>query len=177
MTLPVNRELNPFGSESYSGVYFVKVFLFPHTHWDREWYKPFQDFRIRLVEVMDGVLKEFASGNLEHFYLDGQTVILEDYLQLHPEKEEEIRNLIKAKKLFVGPWYVLADEFLVSGEALVRNLLAGINQAKKFGCEDFFGYMPDSFGHNSQMPQILSSFGIKNAVLWRGVGDKKSEFI
>lgn len=154
----------------------MDVILFPHTHWDREWYKPFQDFRIRLIEVIDLLLEELSANNLEYFYLDGQTVILEDYLEIYPEKAARIKDFIQNKRLFIGPWYVLADEFLVSGESLARNLLIGINQAKNYGCSDFFGYLPDSFGHNSQMPKLLASFGIKNAVLWRGAGHKKSEF-
>lgn len=153
------------------------IIYFPHTHWDREWYKPFQDFRIRFIDVMDRLLNELESGRLDYFYLDGQTIVLEDYLEIYPEKEQVIREFIENKKLFIGPWYVLADEFLVTGESLVRNLLIGINQAKKYGCSDFFGYLPDSFGHNSEMPKILASFNIKNAVLWRGAGEKKSEFI
>ncbi len=155
----------------------MQVIVFSHTHWDREWYKPFQDFRIRLCEVVDLLIEELINNTTEYFYLDGQTVILEDYLEIHPEKASLIKKLIEEKRLFIGPWYVLADEFLVSGESLIRNLLTGINQAKKYCCTDFFGYLPDSFGHNSKIPGILSSFGIKKAVLWRGAGNRKSEFI
>jgi len=155
----------------------VEVITFRHTHWDREWYKPFQDFRIRLIDVMNQIIEELQKGSLEYFYLDGQTVVLEDYFEIYPEKEPIIRDFIKNKRLFVGPWYVLADEFLVSGESLIRNLLIGITQAKKYSAKDFFGYLPDSFGHNSEIPRILASFNIKNALVWRGVGNKKSEFI
>jgi len=155
----------------------MEVILFTHTHWDREWYKPFQDYRIRLCEIMDSLIDELVSNRMENFYLDGQTIVLEDYLELYPEKTALIKNLIRDKKLFIGPWYVLADEFLVSGESLIRNLLTGIKQAKGYGCNDFFGYLPDSFGHNSEMPRILSAFGIERTLLWRGAGNKKSEFI
>ncbi len=155
----------------------MEVVIFPHTHWDREWYRPFQDFRIRLIEVMDLLLDELCCGQTDYFYLDGQTVILDDYLEIYPEKTGLIKKFIADKRLFIGPWYVLADEFLVCGESLIRNLLTGINQAKQYGCGSFFGYLPDSFGHNSQIPLILSSFGMERAVLWRGAGDRKSEFI
>ncbi len=154
----------------------MEVIFFSHTHWDREWYRSFQDFRIRLADVMERVIGELEAGRLEYFYLDGQTVILEDYFELYPEKKALIKEFTGSKRLFIGPWYVLADEFLVSGESLVRNLLVGINQAKKYGCDEFFGYLPDSFGHNSAMPMILASFNIKNAILWRGAGDGKTEF-
>lgn len=154
----------------------MEVIVFSHTHWDREWYRPYQDFRIRLCDVIELIIKELQSNKMDCFYLDGQTVVLEDYLEIYPDKKPQIQELIENKKLFIGPWYVLADEFLVSGESLIRNLLTGIKQAKSIGCSDFFGYLPDSFGHNSEMPKILSSFNIKRAVLWRGAGDKKSEF-
>ena len=131
---------------------------------------------MRFAEVLELILRELDSGNIDCFYLDGQTVILEDYFQLYPENIGNIIDLIKQNKIIIGPWYTLADEFLVSGESLYRNLLYGINQAKDFGCEKFIGYLPDSFGHNSEIPRILNSFGIKNAVLWRGAGEQKSEF-
>lgn len=155
----------------------MNVIIFSHTHWDREWYRPFQSFRLRLCEVINALISEFARGETDLFYLDGQTIVLEDYLELYPENETRIRELIEAGKLFIGPFYVLPDEFLVSGESLMRNLLIGINQAKQYGCREFFGYLPDSFGHNSQMPKILSSFGLDKAVLWRGAGNRKSEFL
>lgn len=155
----------------------MNVIVYTHTHWDREWYKPFQEFRLRLVEVIDEVINQLDSNKVDCFYLDGQTIALEDYLEINPLKKDKIKELIRDKKFFVGPWYVLADEFLVSGESLIRNLIIGINQSKEFGCNDYVGYLPDSFGHISDMPRILKSFGINNAVVWRGIGNHKSEFI
>ena len=155
----------------------MKVIAYNHTHWDREWYKTFQEFRLRFVEVMDLIIRELQSGNIDCFYLDGQTVIFEDYFELYPENKQLIQDLIQKNKIIIGPWYVLADEFLVSGESLFRNMIIGINQAKELGCNKFLGYLPDSFGHNSEIPRILAAFGIKNAVLWRGAGSQKSEFI
>src|SRR3989339_1225726 len=155
----------------------MDVIVYAHTHWDREWYRPFQEFRLRLIEVLDQVIDQLSTNKMGCFYLDGQTIALEDYLEVHPYRKDQIIELIKNKKLMIGPWYVLADEFLVSGESLIRNLLTGINISREFGCDKFIGYMPDSFGHNSEMPRILSSFGINEAVVWRGVGNQKSEFI
>ncbi|MDD3151267.1 MAG: glycoside hydrolase family 38 C-terminal domain-containing protein, partial [Candidatus Gastranaerophilales bacterium] len=148
-----------------------------HTHWDREWYQPFQEYRLRLIDTFDEIIENLQNGNLNQFYFDGQTIVIEDYLEIHPEKREIIKNLIKENKLKVGPWYALADEFLVNGESLIRNLLVGINQAKALGEKDFIGYLPDAFGHCASMPMIFNSFNIKNAVVWRGVGEQDSEFI
>jgi len=155
----------------------MKIIAYNHTHWDREWYKTFQEFRLRFVEVMDLIIKEIRNENIDCFYLDGQTVILEDYFELYPENKVLIKELINKNKIIIGPWYALADEFLVSGESLFRNMLIGVKQAQELGCNKFIGYLPDSFGHSSEIPRILSAFGIKNAVLWRGAGSQKSEFI
>lgn len=155
----------------------MKVIAYNHTHWDREWYKTFQDFRLRFVEVLGLIIREIHNKNIDCFYLDGQTVILEDYFELYPEKKLLIQDLISKNKIIIGPWYALADEFLVSGESLFRNMMIGIKQAKELGCNKFIGYLPDSFGHSSEIPRILSAFAVKNAVLWRGAGSQKSEFI
>jgi len=155
----------------------MKVIAYNHTHWDREWYEPFETFRLRFAQVIELILGEIAKENIECFYLDGQTIILEDYFEIYPDKKAIIKELITKGKIIIGPWYVLADEFLVSGESLFRNMLIGINQSKELGCKKFIGYLPDSFGHNSEIPRILNAFGISHSVLWRGAGTLNSEFI
>ena len=123
-----------------------------------------------LLDLLD------ADPAFTHFMLDGQTIVLEDYLYLRPEREEELRSLVQEGRLLVGPWYVLPDEFLVSPESLIRNLLEGERVAGHFGAIMKVGYIPDSFGHISQMPQILSGFGIEYACVQRGLSDEPSEF-
>lgn len=150
------------------------LFLVSHTHWDREWYAPFQVFRARLVQCIDQLLHIFETDPAyAHFMLDGQTIVLEDYLEARPDREQTLRKLVAAGKLDVGPWYVLPDMFLVSGEALVRNLQRGT--ARDFGKTMRVGYIPDPFGHISQMPQILRGFGFDAAVLRRGLADEPVE--
>jgi alpha-mannosidase len=152
-----------------------------HTHWDREWYLPFQRFRIRLVDLMDHLLEIFERDpDYKYFNLDGQTIILEDYLEIKPERKPIIEELVRQGRLLVGPWYVLNDEFLVSGESTIRSLLIGHRIASEFGAVMKVGYLPDQFGNISQMPQILQGFGIDNAVFGRGlqiVGNRKMEFL
>jgi alpha-mannosidase len=153
-----------------------KLFIVSHTHWDREWYEPFQVFRARLVHCIDQVLDIFETDPAyAHFMLDGQTIVLEDYLEARPDREQILRNLVAAGKLDVGPWYVLPDMFLVSGEALIRNLQRGIRIARDFGRVMRVGYIPDPFGHISQTPQILRGFGFDTAVLRRGLADEPVE--
>ena len=154
------------------------IFVVPHTHWDREWYATFQQYRIRLVHVMDALLALLERDpSYAHFNLDAQTVVLQDYLEIRPELRDALRRFVSAGRLGVGPWYVLPDEFLVSGESLVRNLLLGHRLAGGFGHVQKVGYIPDTFGHISQLPQILRGFDIPTAMHFRGLdeGDLKSE--
>ncbi|MFL6028748.1 MAG: alpha-mannosidase [Gaiellaceae bacterium] len=147
----------------------MAVFLVPHTHWDREWYRPFQSFRMSLVDVVDEVLDELERDERLRFTLDGQLATVDDYLEIRPEAEERIRRLVQAGRLAIGPWQTLVDEFLVDGETIWRNLETGLARAEELGGTMRVGYLPDMFGHVAQMPQILSSFGIGTAVVWRGV--------
>jgi alpha-mannosidase/mannosylglycerate hydrolase len=141
------------------------------THWDREWYQTFQDYRYRLVQLLDRVLEGWQREDLcGPFQTDGQAVILEDYLEVRPERAEQVSQLVREGRFVVGPWYVLPDEFLVSGESLIRNLRLGRETASRLGGRpSSAGFLCDMFGHNSQMPQILAGFGIRGGFLWRGI--------
>ncbi len=148
-----------------------EVIAYIHTHWDREWYREFQEFRLRLIEVVDEILEALENANLPCFYFDGQISAIEDYLEIRSEKTDLIKKLIKDKKLFIGPFYCSSDSFLVSGASLYHNLKIGIETAKKFGESEFIGYIADSFGHSKDIPVLLKSFNISDAILWRGLGD------
>ncbi len=173
------------------------IFFVSHTHWDREWYEPFQVFRLRLIKCIDKLLDIFSTEpDYKYFLLDGQTIVLEDYLEARPDREQALRDLVSAGQVQVGPWYVLPDEFLVSGEAIIRNLLRGTHLARDFarapaipnitgrqtiqvvgarGGAMHIGYLPDPFGHISQMPQILRGFGLSAAAFRRGLADEPTE--
>ena len=146
------------------------VSVVPHTHWDREWYAPFQRFRLQLVDLLDDLLPRLeADPSFRHFLLDGQMAVVDDYLEVRPEAEATLRRLATSGRLAMGPWYALPDEFLVSGETLVRNLQLGLRRAAAFGGAMDVGYLPDMFGHVAQMPQVLAQFGFEHTVVWRGV--------
>ncbi len=149
----------------------LTLVVVPHTHWDREWYLTFQQFRARLVRCVDHLLAILDTDpTFVHFMLDGQMIVLTDYLEVRPENAERLQAYARTGRIQVGPWYVQPDEFLVSGEALIRNLLLGRRLAAPYGGALAVGYVPDTFGHIAQLPQILRGFGIDNAVFWRGVG-------
>ncbi|NJD03735.1 MAG: hypothetical protein FIA99_14325 [Ruminiclostridium sp.] len=148
----------------------TKIHMISHTHWDREWYSSFEVYRARLLELIDSLLCILENEpDYESFQLDGQTSMIEDYLELRPEKRESLVRYITEGRLLPGPWYTQPDEFLASGESLIRNLMLGIKIGREFGRFMPIGYLPDSFGHISQMPQILKGFGIEWAFAGRGV--------
>lgn len=154
-----------------------QVIAYLHTHWDREWYREFEVFRLRLLRVFDNVLEMLGSGKIPSFYFDGQVSAILDYLEIRPEKEQIVRQFIKEKKLFIGPFYCLIDEFLTDRTVFAKNIEIGMKIAKDFGCEDFIGYFADTFGHSKNIPPILQKYGIDKIMVWRGVPDLPSEFV
>ncbi len=150
--------------------------LIPHTHWDREWYLTRAEFVCRLVPALDDLITRLEDeGGFRAFLLDGQTVLLRDYLAVRPEMEARVRALVSGGRLQIGPWYVLADELIPSGESLVRNLLAGRADAESFGGRLDVLYSPDAFGHPATWPALAAEFGIRYGVLWRGLGGEPGE--
>ena len=150
----------------------MRCFLVSHTHWDREWYRTFQEFRARLVDAVDLVVTRLQENPRDCFLLDGQSIVLEDYLEIRPERRSLLAKLVGEGRLAVGPWYVQPDTVLPSGEALIRNLEEGRRVAEAFGAASRVAYTPDSFGHPSQLPQILAGFGLSWFVFWRGLGNE-----
>jgi alpha-mannosidase len=148
------------------------VWLVPHTHWDREWYEPFQRFRLRLVDLMDDVTARGLAEPGFRFTLDGQMAAVEDYLEVRPDQRGTLRDLVASGQLAIGPWRVLMDEFLCSGETMIRNLEMGWTTASALGDPMPVGYLPDMFGHCAQMPQILLRAGLAQACVWRGVPER-----
>ncbi len=147
-----------------------RVVVVPHTHWDREWYQPYQEFRLNLVDLFDALLPLLeCDDSYPYFLLDGQLAVVDDYLEVRPEAEERLRALAAAGRIGMGPWYILMDEFLASGETIIRNLQMGLLRGAAFGGTMDVGYLPDMFGHIAQMPQILKMAGFDHAVVWRGV--------
>ncbi|MFQ5834648.1 MAG: glycoside hydrolase family 38 C-terminal domain-containing protein, partial [bacterium] len=153
-----------------------EIVVVSHTHWDREWYLNFHKFWFKIVQAIDELL-EIIERDTEYggFTLDGQTVVLEDYLRVRPEMKQKIINYIQKGKIQIGPWYVQPDEFIVSGEALIHNLLLGYKLSQEFGGYMDVGYLPDAWGHISQLPQIMQGFDIDSCIFTRGVGDEGEE--
>lgn len=153
----------------------MRCILVSHFHWDREWHRTFEAYRARLVDAVDRVLGLLATDAGYRFVLDGQAVLLEDYLAVRPDRRAEIERGLREGRLSAGPWYVQPDSLLPSGEAHVRNLLLGRRVVSAFGPVSTVAYVPDSFGHPAQFPQLFAGFGLCAFVYWRGSGDEIDE--
>lgn len=147
-----------------------KVFVISHSHWDREWYMAYEQHHMRLIKLMDDLLDLFnKEPEFNSFHLDGQTIILDDYLKVRPERRAEVEKRVAEGKLRVGPFYILQDDFLISPEANTRDMLIGHQESKKWGNQVNLGYFPDTFGNMGQTPQMLKLAGLKYAAFGRGV--------
>ena len=123
-----------------------KVHVIAHTHWDFEWYFTRQQARVQFAYHMAEVLQALADNQLDSYLLDGQLAIVDDYLQTNPDKRAAMMRFVKARRLFIGPWYTQIDEMVTSGEAIVRNLQLGHKLAADLDGVMKVGYLPDSFG-------------------------------
>ncbi len=143
--------------------------LIPHTHWDREWYLARSAFAVRLAWMFDELLPMLEAHPALRFTLDGQTVLVEDYLAQRPAARDRIVRLVAAGRLAVGPWYVLADEIIPSPPALHRNLAVGLADATALGGVMRVLYSPDAFGHPGWLPGLALDAGLRWGVVWRGL--------
>ena len=143
------------------------------THWDREWYRPYQEYRVLLVKLMDGLLELMeTNGDFRYFHLDGQTCVLDDYMEIRPQNRERLQRLIQSGRILIGPWFTMPDLFCVGDEALIRNLLLGRRISKQWGVEPMpVGFICDMFGHPSQMAQLFAGFGMSDALMGRGTNE------
>lgn len=151
----------------------TNVHIVNHTHWDREWYFTSMDALVLSDQLFSDAIEELQKNPEASFVLDGQLSILDDYLQLYPEKKEAICELVAKEQLFIGPWYTQSDAFFASGEAILRNAMIGIFESKKYGPYMPIGYLPDTFGFNAQIPTILKEAGFKSVIMWRGLNLNK----
>ena len=145
------------------------VHIISHTHWDREWYLPLENHTMRLVDLVDGLIEACEDPRFKYFQFDGQYLPIEDYLKVRPENKEILKELIGSGRIIIGPWYILQDAFLTSGESNVKDLSLGIKKSSDWGKPASIGYFPDTFGNIGQAPQILKKAGIDVSYFGRGV--------
>lgn len=159
------------------------VYIVPTTHWDREWVQTQGQYQVRLVRLVDNLMDILDHDpSFRSFTFDGQTIVLEDYLEIKPHNRERLAHLIAAGRIVVGPWYVLADQFLEDGESTIRNLIIGFRMSREYGAEPMkVGYVPDSFGCIETLPMFMGGFGVPYIIFGHGrpngIADNKLEFI
>lgn len=154
------------------------LFVVSHTHWDREWYFSLQRFNRRFVKMMDRLLALLEKDeNYRYFHMDGQLLVVLDYLAVRPEKRELVKRFVKEGRLLVGPWYSPPTASLCDGEAIIRNFMLGMTESEKLGRSWQVCHIPDGLGHISQIPLICAGFGMTDVVVWRGIHrDAKTVF-
>ena len=140
-----------------------------HTHWDREWYFSTLDTQLFALKAFSELIEALENNPRFVFHLDGQSSIFDDFIRLKPKMAERAGRLVQQKRLLIGPWYTQTDTFNVHGESIIRNLKYGILSARKLGHAMMVGYLPDTFGHNSQLPTLLRGCNLDNIVFWRGI--------
>ncbi|ATZ16313.1 alpha-mannosidase/mannosylglycerate hydrolase [Entomoplasma freundtii] len=155
-----------------------KIHFIPQTHWDKEWYFTKDVSDIFLIDNIDKIYDIYKrdSQEFDKFIYDGQYSVVDDYLRYFPENKAKVEELVQANKLVLGPWYTQTDTFNATGESIVRNLLVGTKSTEKLGGDTMHvGYIPDSFGFNANLPQILKKANLKGLVHWRGIYQKQIE--
>ncbi len=147
----------------------ITVHIINHTHWDREWFLT-SAYTSRWIPGLIDRLEQLAAQNPTfRFWFDGQTLVVEDLVEVAPEYAPRLRKLVQDGHLTVGPYYCQPDWKLTCGELLIRNLQYGQQDLQKLGAEVKTGWLVDTFGHISQEPQIHRLFGIDSVYVWRGV--------
>nr|HPK03955.1 alpha-mannosidase [Candidatus Sumerlaeota bacterium] len=118
-----------------------------HTHWDREWRWPVWTTRLQLIEFFKQLLELMERReDFRYYTLDGQSVMVTDYLEMAPEDRTRIARLVTAGRLFIGPWFTLPDPWPIAGECMVRNLLVGRKVCRELGGALSVGYTTFGWG-------------------------------
>jgi len=158
-----------------------KMHVISNTHWDREHRHSFQYTRLMLVKLLDDLIDIMEKDpEYKYFTLDGQSVMIHDYLEVKPHMRARLEKLIKDGRILIGPWYSLVDCYSVNPESIIRNLLYGDKVCREFGEPMKVGYSIFSFGQIAQLPQIYNGFGINDIMFYKGANEKafpKSEFL
>lgn len=148
-----------------------KIDVVSNTHWDREFRFSFEKTRHNLLVMLDTTLDILESDPEYHsFTMDGHSIMIDDYLEMRPERREQVEKFIREGRLIIGPYYTLPEEFTISHEALIRNLMFGRKTVQKYGGRvPTVGYTPSSWGQTGQYPQILKDFGVNYMMFYRGI--------
>ncbi|PYE54605.1 alpha-mannosidase [Deinococcus yavapaiensis] len=91
------------------------------------------------------------------------------WMEAHPKLLAEVKDAVQRGQWEpVGGWWVEPDVNLPHGEALARQALIGQRTLERLvGKRARVGFLPDSFGHPSTLPQFLVESGLNAFVFMR----------
>ena len=107
--------------------------------------------------------------NPEYCYSVEATLSLLEYLEKHPDRQENIQKFMQSGRLEWGASYTQPYESMYYGEALIRQTYLGRKLLKSYfpDVNPRVYWNPDIPGRAMQMPQILKKSGIDYMVMSR----------
>jgi alpha-mannosidase/mannosylglycerate hydrolase len=143
--------------------------LYIVTAWERDGLATFETSRARLLDALEEFSRRVYADAPQRLLTGGETMLLDDVAELRPDLQTMLAVYNVGGRLTLGPWYAQPVTMLVSGEALVRNLLAARSDAHHYGTYlAQAAYMPMSSGYPAQLPQVLRDFHIDTLVAAHG---------
>lgn len=167
----------------------IEAYTVGHAHLDLAWLWPIRETKRKAIRTFTNQLR-----NTEKFpgYVFGasQAQQFEWMEKENPQLFAEIKQAVADGRFEVqGGMWVECDTNVTSGESLVRQNLYGKRYWKeKFGRDMKYCWLPDTFGYNGNLPQILKKCGIdyfmttklswnehnkfpKRSFIWEGIDD------
>lgn len=131
-----------------------------HAHMDMNWLWTYSEtMKMCNDNLRQAVafMKEFP----DYTMIQSQAAVYSFVEKVDPPLFEEVKKYVKEGRFEpVGGMWTEGDMNLSSGEAITRSFLLGQRYFKQhFGKMANTGWLPDNFGHISQMPQILKLAG------------------
>lgn len=135
-----------------------------HGHLDMAWLWPLRETRRKAARTYVKALNAIDERP-DYVYGTSQPQQMQWMSERHPALYARLREAITAGRVEVqGIFWVEPDTNLPSGESLVRQALVGRRfQQEQFGLTDEqlrLCWLPDTFGYNGNLPQILKKSGM-----------------
>ncbi len=158
-----------------------------HTHIDVAWWWTVAQTREKAARSFTTVLK-LMDEYPNYKFMSSQPQLYEFLKERYPDVYAELKKRVRERRWEPeGAMWLEADCNLTSGESLVRQILFGKRFFREeFGVESKVLWLPDAFGFNGALPQIMKKSGIRyfmttklswnqfdempnDTFLWRGI--------
>ena len=134
------------------------VYVVPFSHLDLFWAGSREECLSRGSFIITKAVR-IAAQHPEFRFLLEDEVFVADYVEAHrgaPELDE-LKRLVKAGRIEIGPKWAGILQNLPRGESRVRNQIYGKLYAREvFGVDPQVAHLGDLPGYTSQFPQILA---------------------